>query len=165
MIKNESDGEFRMEYTFAFWVMRVWLAVRALITGVEKFSATVNVPTMVDGYELSVEKKVYGLKHYHGMPEALSEKFASEPLLPGFLLAPYEFLLGPILILVGLTLLLGVASRISLLVMGLLYTSLSFGLILINQSGGIAWLAIHVIMVVIALVMVKHDRFTIMKRF
>ncbi len=165
MFKNENEGGFPLEYTFAFWVMRIWLSVRAIMTGVEKFAATVNVPTMVDGYELNVEKKVYGLKHYHGMPEALSEKFASEPLLPGFLLAPYEFLLGPILIIVGLTLLLGVASRISLLVMGLLYTSLTFGLILIKQDGGIAWLAIHIIMVVMALLMVKYDRYAILKRF
>ena len=32
----------------------------------------------------SVEQKVYGLSHYHGVPESLSEKFQSEPFLPGF---------------------------------------------------------------------------------
>jgi thiosulfate dehydrogenase (quinone) large subunit len=49
--------------------------------------------------------------------------------------------------------------------MGLLYTTLSIGLILLNESGGIAWLGIHVVMVVVALRLVGHDRFALVSRW
>ena len=71
----------------------------------------------------------------------------------------FDVLLGPVLILSGLTLLLGIATRISLFVQGLLYCFLTVGLILLKQDGGIAWLAIHVLLVVVALLSVKNNRF------
>jgi len=169
-----SSSYFSLEHTFAFLLMRLWLAVRAIITGLEKFSAhvTVQKPLLDEmgnpdpsGIMLSVEQKVYGLSHYHGVPESLAEKFSMEPMLPGFLLAPYQFLLGPVLIVVGLTLLLGIATRVSLFVMGLLYVSLTFGLILIGQDGGIAWLAAHTIMIAYALTLVRYNKVAIMKKY
>lgn len=165
---------FSLEHTLAFLLLRIWLAVRAIFTGIEKFSANVIVEKPLldelgnpdpSGITLSVEQKVYGLSHYHGVPESLAERFAAEPFLPGFLMAPYQFLLGPVLILVGLTLLLGVATRISLFVMGLIYVSLTFGLILIAQDGGIAWLAAHTIMIGYALTLARYNRFAILKKY
>ena len=45
--------------------------------------------------------------------------------------------------------------------MGLLYTSLTIGLILLKQDSGVAWLAIHVLMIAVALFYEKHNRFTL----
>ena len=79
---------FSLEHTLSFLLMRVWLATRAIITGLEKFSANVTVQKPLldemgnpdpSGIMLSVEQKVYGLSHYHGVPESLSDKFQSEP--------------------------------------------------------------------------------------
>ena len=74
-------------------------------------------------------------------------------------------ILGPALILLGLTLLLGIATRFSLFAMGLLYTSLTFGLILLKQDAGVAWLAAHVILIVMALALAQYNRFTILKKW
>ena len=49
--------------------------------------------------------------------------------------------------------------------MGLLYTSLTFGLILIKQDAGIAWLGTHIIMIVAALALAKYNRFAILKKW
>jgi thiosulfate dehydrogenase [quinone] large subunit len=49
-------------------------------------------------------------------------------------------------------------------VQGLLYCSLTVGLILLKQDGGIAWLAIHVLLIVVALMSVKHNRFQILAK-
>jgi thiosulfate dehydrogenase (quinone) large subunit len=172
--ESTQSSYFSLEHTLAFLLLRIWLAVRALFSGLEKFSATVMVEKPLldefgkpdpSGFTLNVEQKVYGISHYHGMPEALADKFASEPFLPGFLMAPYQFLLGPLLILLGLTLLLGVATRFTLFAMGLLYVSLTFGLVLIGQDGGIAWLAAHTIMIAYALTMVRYNRWAIMKKY
>jgi thiosulfate dehydrogenase [quinone] large subunit len=163
-----------IEMTFASWILRVWLGMRALLTGIEKYGAVVNVEKPLldeagnpdpSGIMLSVEQKVYGLSHYHGMPESLSEKFMAEPFLPGWALSIYQAVLGPVLILLGITVLLGVLPRISYFAMGLLYCSLTLGLILIGQDGGIAWLGTHIIMIVAALALSKHNKLAIFNKF
>jgi thiosulfate dehydrogenase [quinone] large subunit len=45
--------------------------------------------------------------------------------------------------------------------MGLLYVSLTVGLILIKQDSGIAWLAIHIGLIAYALTLTKYNRFAI----
>jgi thiosulfate dehydrogenase [quinone] large subunit len=156
--------------TCAFLLLRLWLAMRAIITGLEKFAGKVSEqkPLLdefgqpdINGAVVAVERKVYGLKYYQGLPAALHSKFAAEPLLPEFLMKPYAASLGWILIISGLLLLVGVANRTMLFVQGLIYISLSFGLVLINESAGVAWLAIHMLLVVAALRLAQHNRFTL----
>ncbi|WP_221032545.1 hypothetical protein [Actomonas aquatica] len=169
-----SNPDQNLASTFAFWVLRLWLGVRAVFTGLEKYAGTVTEqqPLLdefgepdINGAMVEVSNKVYGLEHYHGIPVPLADKFAAEPLLPGWALGIYDTVLGPLLIAMGITLLLGIAPRISLLVHGLVYVSLTVGLILIKQDGGIAWLGIHVALVALALRLVQHDRFSILKKW
>lgn len=160
--------------TFAFWVLRVWLGLRALLTGLEKYAGTKTEeqPLLdefgepdISGAMVEVSSKVYGFDHYHGLPPPLAAKFAEEPLLPGWALGLYDKLLGPALILLGVSLLIGLAPRITLLAQGLLYASLSVGLILLNESGGVAWLGIHVLLIAAALRLVQHDRFAVLPKW
>jgi len=162
------------EKTFAFLVLRVWLGLRALATGIEKFAGTkISKTPLLDefgepdisGAMVEVKSKVYGFAHYHAVPDSLRDAFAKEPLLPSFMLTPYYAILGYVLIILGITLLLGVCTRASLFVMGLLYTSLTFGLILIGQDGGIAWLGIHIALIAMALSMARHNRLALVPKF
>jgi thiosulfate dehydrogenase [quinone] large subunit len=82
-----------------------------------------------------------------------------------FALTQYDKLLGPALLILGLTILLGIASRTSLFLLGLLYLSLTWGLILIKQDDGVSWLGVHMILVVMALALAEHNRFTILKKW
>ncbi|MGJ8651697.1 MAG: hypothetical protein ACSHX8_00355 [Opitutaceae bacterium] len=162
-----------LSYTLGMLLLRLWLAARAIQTGIEKFAGTKSIDTTVaiDGapnaYGLTetTTGKVYALSNYHGVPAPLQEKFSNEPLIPDFALSLYDKLLGPALILFGLTLLLGLATRLSLFAMGLIYTSLTFGLILIKQDAGIAWLGVHIIMIVMALALTKYNKFAILKKW
>lgn len=157
--------------TLGMLTLRIWLAVRALQTGLEKFAGTSagSKAVMVDGapnsYGLSeaTTTKAYALSNYQGVPAPLYEKFAAEPLIPNWGLDIYNIILGPALLILGLTLLLGIATRFTLFAMGLLYTSLTFGLILIKQDAGVAWLGIHIIMIVAALALAKYNRFAIFR--
>jgi thiosulfate dehydrogenase (quinone) large subunit len=128
--------------TYAFLVLRLWLGLRALLTGLDKFAGKVTEqkPLLdefgqpdINGAMVAVEHKVYALKYYQGLPAALGSKFAAEPLLPAFLMKPY--------------------------------VSLSFGLILINESAGVAWLGIHILLVVAALMLAQYNRFGLMRRW
>jgi thiosulfate dehydrogenase [quinone] large subunit len=109
--------------------------------------------------------KEYGFSHYNGVPEALYEKLAEEPLMPGFALSIYSGVLGYVLIAVGIMILAGICSRIALLVSGLVWASLSVGLILLKQDAGIAWLGMHVALTVGALLLVKHNRFSVVEKY
>ncbi|MEM7146455.1 MAG: hypothetical protein AAF591_15070 [Verrucomicrobiota bacterium] len=164
--KLSSDAGSDLGPFLGFLILRLWLGIRALITGIEKFAGekASEVAVVVDGepneYGLtsSDAEKVYGFGNYHGVPEALYEQLEGEPLIPGFALKLYDVALGPLLIITGLTLLLGIATRLSLFVMGVIYCSLTVGLILLSQDGGIAWLGIHVLLVAVALFYVRYNR-------
>jgi thiosulfate dehydrogenase (quinone) large subunit len=167
----ETKQTFDLGATLGFLSLRLWLAVRAIVTGLEKFagSAASDVAVQIDGavntYGLtaSESEKLYGLDHYHGVPQTLYDKLAAQPLIPEAMLKVYDAVLGPALILLGITLLLGIATRISLFVMALLYVSLTVGLILLGQDSGIAWLGIHVLMIAVALFHARHNRFAILR--
>lgn len=146
--------------TLAFLLLRLWLAVRAIFTGVEKFAGTrlEQTPLLdefgnpdMSGAMVEVKVKVYGLEHYNSLPPSLQTAFSGEPLLPAWAMNAYSAALGWLLIALGLMLLVGLFTRLSLFLMGLLYISLTIGLILIGQDSGIAWLAIHVGLIALAL--------------
>ena len=159
--------------TLGVLLLRIWLALRAIVAGLEKYAGTTvsDKSVMIDGavnsYGLTdaTATKVYGFAYYHGVPKALMEKFASEPLLPEPALKLYDVILGPSLILLGLALLVGFATRFTLFAMGLLYASLTFGLILINENSGVAWLGIHITVIALMLFYSKYNKFELTGRW
>jgi thiosulfate dehydrogenase (quinone) large subunit len=173
--ENPAAGNCNCDRTLAFLVLRGWLAVRAIATGIEKFGAykTIQKPLVdpVTGMEdpsgamVDVKLKFYALTNYSGVPPALKDKFVNEPLLPGFALTAFDHLLGPALIATGVMLLLGLGTRISLFLQGLIYIALTVGLILIHQDDGISWLGIHIALVALALVLVKNNKLALLKKW
>lgn len=170
-----SPGCCSCDATLAFLVLRLWLAVRAILAGVEKFGIyqTIQKP-LIDpttgmedpsGAMIDVKIKTYSLTNYSGIPAPLKDKFAHEPLLPHFAASTFDHLLGPLFIVTGLMLLLGLGTRISLFAQGLIYIALTVGLILIRQDDGIAWLGIHVALVAFALLLAKHNKFALLKKW
>jgi len=152
---------------------RVWLAVRAIQTGVEKYAGTkmsdqaVNIDGKTNDYGLTAADSVkhYAMGNYHGVPEALMKKFQGEPMMLKFALPIYDKVLGPTLLVLGLTILLGFATRTSLFLLGLLYISLTWGLILIREDAGVAWLGVHMILIVMSLMLAEHNRFALTKKW
>lgn len=163
------------DLTLAFFVLRGWLGVRALLTGIEKFSSYKTIQKAVidpvtgmedpSGALIEIKQKAYAISSYAAIPPSLQDKFANEPLMPGFLTAPFYATLGPVLIVLGVMLLVGLGTRISLFLQGLLYIGLTAGLILIKQDDGVAWLGIHAALVALALVLAKHNRLCLLKKW
>ena len=159
--------------TWAFLTLRIWLGARTLLAGLEKFSEKITTQQPLldangapdsSGAVVEVSKKVYGISHYHGIPEVLKTKFLDEPLLPQFLTTPFYAVLGYALVILGAALLLGIWTRLSLVLIGLLYTKLMLGLLLIHQEDVVAWLAIHAVLIANALLLSKHNRFSITRK-
>jgi thiosulfate dehydrogenase [quinone] large subunit len=170
-----SGRKVNWDFTFAFLALRLWLGVRALFVGIEKFGAYRSVAQpLIDpatgqpdasGVMVNVNIKSYALANYAGIPAALKDKFAHDPLLPKFALVAFDRMLGPAFILTGIMLLVGLGTRLSLLVQALLFIALTVGLVLIDQNDGVAWLGIHIGLVAGALLLAEHNRFAVLKKW
>lgn len=170
-----SGQKCNWDWAFAFLALRLWLGVRALFVGIEKFGAYKSVamplidPTTgqpdASGVMVNVNIKSYALANYAGIPASMASKFAHEPLLPKFVLVAFDRLLGPAFILAGIMLLIGLGTRLSLLAQGLLFIALTVGLVLINQDDGVAYLGIHIGLVAAAFLLVEHNRFAVLKKW
>ena len=162
-----------LSLTLGMVTLRIWLGLRALQSGIEKFAGSSDSAELVPidgipndyGLTEATSNKVYGLSHYSGVPEALLARFKNEPMIPNWGLSLYDIILGPAFILLGIFLLIGLATRYTLFAMGLLYTSLTFGLILIGQDAGVAWLGTHMLLIVAALSLAKFNRFQVMNKW
>jgi thiosulfate dehydrogenase (quinone) large subunit len=174
--KNPDPGrKAQWDYTFAFLALRLWLGVRALFVGIDKFGAykSVAMPLIdpstgqpdASGVMVNVNIKSYALANYAGIPTSMAGKFAHEPLLPKFALTAFDRMLGPAFILTGLMLLIGLGTRLSLLAQAALYIALTVGLVLIEQNDGVAYLGIHIGLVAGALLLAKYNRFAVLKKW
>ncbi len=174
-IKLDADCKVNWDFTFAFLALRLWLGVRALFVGIQKFGAykSVAMPLLdpatgqpdASGVMVNVNVKSYALANYAGIPVALRDKFAHEPLFPKFALVAFDRMLGPAFILTGIMLIIGLGTRLSLIAQGLLFIALTVGLVLIDQNDGVAWLGIHIGLIAGAFLLVEHNRFTVIKKW
>jgi thiosulfate dehydrogenase [quinone] large subunit len=174
-MKLDTYGKVNWDYTFAFLALRLWLGVRALFVGIQKYAAykSVAMPLIdpatgqpdASGVMVNVNVKSYALANYAGMPASMADKFAHEPLFPKFVLVIFDRMLGPAFILTGIMLLIGLGTRISLLAQGLLFIALTVGLVLIDQNDGVAYLGIHIALVAGAFLLAEYNRFAVLKKW
>ena len=163
------------DFTFAFLALRLWLGVRALFVGIQKYAVykSVAMPLIdpstgqpdASGVMVNVSVKSYALANYAGIPVGLRDKFAHDPMFPKLALTLFDRMLGPAFILTGIMLIIGLGTRLSLLVQGLLFIALTIGLVLIDANDGVAYLGIHIGLVAAAFLLVQHNRFAVLKKW
>jgi thiosulfate dehydrogenase [quinone] large subunit len=163
------------DFTCAFWALRLWLGFRALFVGIQKFAAykSVAMPLIdpstgqpdASGVMVNVSVKSYSLANYVGIPTGLRDKFAHDPMFPKLALTLFDRMLGPAFIVTGIMLIIGLGTRLSLMIQGLLFIALTVGLVLIDQNDGVAYLGIHIGLVAAAFLLVQHNRFAVLKKW
>jgi thiosulfate dehydrogenase [quinone] large subunit len=137
----------RCENIAAFLLLRLFLGLRTLLAGIEKFEL----------------QGAYSFGNYYENMGKMAQGITSASFLPLWLSRSFAHSLGYALVLVGVAILLGVRTRTALILAGLVYVGLSFGLMAVQESEGVAWLGIHVGLIAAALVLVRHDRFALWK--
>lgn len=135
----------RIEYTAAFLLLRLFLGLRTLLAGIEKF-------------ELG---GTYSLANYAKTMGRMAEGITGSSFVPLWATKAFAMPLGYVLIGLGAALLLGLKPRLALILTGLVYVGLSFGLMTVQESQGVAWLGVYVGMIAAALVLVQHDRLSV----
>lgn len=144
---SNSSSPDRCEYTAAYWLLRLFLGLRTLMAGLEKFEANRSYST--ENYSANMTRMAEGISKNSTIPLWAAKSFA----LP----------LGYLLIILGVCILLGIKSRISLFLTGLLYTGLAFGLMAVQEGEGVAWIGSQVLMFAVALALVRHNRFALLR--
>lgn len=142
---HSSSSSSRPEYTAAFLLLRLFLGLRTLLAGIEKFEA--NKSFSFSNYTENMTRMATGISNYSLIPLWAAKMFA---LSLGFLLVG-----------LGAGILFGIKTRASLFLGGLVYVSLGFGLMSVQEGEGVAWIGMQVLMFAVALVLVRHDRFAI----
>jgi thiosulfate dehydrogenase [quinone] large subunit len=142
---SPSSTIVRAEYTAAFLLLRLFLGLRTLMAGLEKFEANRTFSTA--NYSENMTRMATGISNNSVIPLWAAKAFA----LP----------LGYLLTILGLAILLGVKSRATLFITGLLYVGLGFGLMAVQEGEGVAWIGMQVLMFAVALALVRNDRFAV----
>jgi thiosulfate dehydrogenase [quinone] large subunit len=130
------------DFSAAFLLLRLFLGLRTLMAGVEKFESGGR----------------YSLEFYRQNMARMAEGITGASFLPLWATRPFALSLGFLLLLLGTALLAGIKTRLTLLAMGLVYVALAFGLMAVQEAEGVAWLAIHVALIAGALCLARYGR-------
>lgn len=135
----------RPEYTGAFLLLRLFLGLRTLLAGLEKFEAN----------------KSYSLSNYTENMGRMATGISNNSFIPLWAANAFAMSLGFILTILGLAVLLGIKSRATLFITGLVYVGLGFGLMAVQEGEGVAWIGMQVLMFAVALALVRNERFAV----
>ena len=135
--------------TGAYILLRLWLGLRLLGSGLEKFKVQGETKYSLDAY-----------KSFVGNTGGL---ITENTLMPGFAVNAFMWPLGFVMIATGLMILVGFLNRLALFVGGLIFVSLSVGMILLPDDDQVLGLGLYVGLFAAALALVKHNRLAITK--
>lgn len=144
---SPTSSTSRCEYTSAFLLLRLFVGLRTLLAGIEKFEG----------------KGTYSFANYYENMGRMAQGITGASFLPLWMTRSFAHSLGYVLVVLGIALLLGIKSRVTLTLTGLIYVGLSFGLMAVQESQGVAWLATQIGLIVGALLLVRHDRFALLR--
>lgn len=144
-MSDSSVPSRRFEYTAAFWLLRLFLGLRTLLAGIEKFEGGGS----------------YSFANYYQNMDRMAQGITGASFLPLWATKTFAHSLGYVLTALGVLLLLSIKPRVTLFVTGLVYVALSFGLMAVQEGEGVAWLAVQIGLFVAALLLVRHDRFSV----
>ena len=144
---SNSTVTIRGEYTAAFLILRLFLGLRTLMAGIEKFEAN----------------KSFSLSNYSENMTRMATGISNNSIIPLWAAKTFAMPLGYLLTVLGLALILGIKSRAMLFITGLLYTGLGFGLMAVQEGEGVAWIGMQVLMFAVALTLVRHERFALLR--
>src|ERR1044072_8600024 len=124
------NSAVRCEYTAAFLLLRLFLGMRTFLAGLEKFEA--NKGYSMENYSANMARMAKGISEYSFIPVWAGNIFAQS--------------LGFLLLILRAPVLLGLETRWTLFLGGLVYTGLAFGLAAVQEGEGVAWIGMQVLM-------------------
>jgi thiosulfate dehydrogenase [quinone] large subunit len=139
----------KTEYHYASLVLRLFIALRLFMAGLIKFAS---------GEGISAN---FSFENYTKKMDIIAKQTYETSFLPEQMCYLYAKPLGYILIIVGIWVALGIASRLSLLVAGLTFLSLSIGLSAMGDDTEVLYIGIQVAICAFALCLSGYNKFSL----
>ncbi len=135
--------------TFAYLLLRLWLGLLLFTSGLAKFKVT--------------GEQEYTFAAFNGWISKVGSLIWENTVMTEWMVKGYMYALGPVMIIAGIMILLGVLNRIALFIGGAIFVSLSIGMMLLPDPGQTLDLGLHLAMFVAALCLVRYNRVAITK--
>ncbi len=139
-MSDSSCCKFRAEFAFANLILRSWVGLRLFMAGIDKFRDKASKEYVFGSWDV-LKKNA----------QPLYDNMVAETFMPALMVANYVFVLSYALIIVGIWVLVGLFTRLSLLAAGLLFVSLSFGLMALPDDDQAVFRGIEVAITALAL--------------
>lgn len=162
---TECRSKFRFDLAFANLLLRLWIGLRLLGAGLDKWRAGICwgfKGVGPDGAEIDVARGVsFTAENYDKKLSAIAKLTFDKGFLPKPLCDLYAQPLGYILLGVGIWVVVGLFSELSLFAAGLIFLSLGVGLATLPDDTEVVLIGIHILIVAAALATSKHKGFSL----
>lgn len=139
----------RLELAFANLLLRLWVALRLIMAGLDKFR---------DGDGANT---TFTLESYAKKMDLIAQATHERGFLPLPLCQLYAKPLGYLLLLAGLWAAVGLFSRLGLFVCGLTMLSLGFGLATMGDDAEVVYVGVHILVIAAALATNHANKFSL----
>lgn len=147
----------------AYLMLRVFIGLRLVTSGLDKFKLSNSVIDERGGVSRVRWDELYRIEHLQAKAGQIIGAVPKFGGLDSRLAEWYLYALAPLMIAVGLSLLIGFLNRLSLFAAGMIFISLSFGLMTIGEEETVYRLGVYVALVALAFHYVKSNRLALTK--
>lgn len=169
-----------LNLTFAFWLLRLFMGARLILSGLEKLGYFVakGTASLSDAVQAKAWFGPSGLGskvEVDGKEALLNEGFGDGKMwpiakammdyssLPAWSIKPFMIGLPYAMLLSGILILLGLFNRLGWFLAGLIWFSLAFGQMLLPDEGTVQQLGLYLFISALALCLINHNRIRLTK--
>ncbi len=143
---SDSKGS-HCHWAQAHVILRLWVGLRLFFAGVDKFREKGGTGLSFSNLEKNLAP--------------IADLMKTNSLMPGFMVTPYFYFLTLALVLVGITCIVGFATRLSLFIAGLIFISLSMGMMTLPDDNTAVNIGLQVAIAAMALVTYKANKLSV----
>ena len=158
-----------LNLTFAFWLLRLFMGMRLIMSALEKMGYFVGkgTATVSEALKLELWFGRSGLGANEGLGDGkmwpIAKAMLEYSLLPAGMIKPFMIGLPYAMLVSGLLILLGLFNRLGWFLAGLIWFSLAFGQMLLPDEGTVQQLGLYIFVCALALTMINHNRIRLTK--
>ena len=149
MSASSCSSSCRWDLAFANLLLRLWIGLRLVFAGLDKFRAGSGADT------------TFSLENYQNNKDAIAKLTYENGFLPETLCNLYAKPLGYLLLLGGVWAVLGLFSRLGVFFCGLLFLSLGLGLATLPDDTEVVYIGVHILVAAGALATNQHNKFSL----
>ncbi|MGK0187458.1 MAG: thiosulfate dehydrogenase [quinone] large subunit [Verrucomicrobiales bacterium] len=149
--------------TMAYLMLRVFIGLRLVMSGLDKFKISNNVIDERGGVSRVRLDELYRFEHLQAKADKIIGAVPKFGGIDSTLAELYLKSLAPLMICVGVSILIGFLNRLSLFAGGMIFISLSFGLMSIGEEETVYRLGVYVALIALAFHYVKANKLALTK--